>query len=139
MAVLARSRGRVDVIGEANEHGVAVGLRRNGERDRTRSRRSPWSKSFRFFDAAADGFGGTFVLGATGRHGRLYQVIRLRPDGRYDRRFGAVDLPGAFNEFGAEIFSQGRGGALVFSPGRFSCRQACPPEPKLFGVGGVHG
>jgi hypothetical protein len=139
MAVMARSRGRVDVVGEANEHGVAVRLRRDGSRDRTRDRRSPWRKSFRFLDAAADGLGGTFVLGDTGGRGRIYQVIRLRPDGRYDRRFGAVDLPGAYNEVGAEIFSKGHGEALVFSAGYFSCRQGCPAEPRLFEVVGVRG
>jgi uncharacterized delta-60 repeat protein len=135
MTIVQRSRGWVDVFGEANEHGVAVRLRRNGSRDSAFGRREPWGRSLEFSDAAGDGFGGTFVVGFLGgRDG--YKVIHLRPDGRFDRGFGRVDLPNAYNEEGLEIFPQGRGRAIVFSGGLSSCRQYCPPQPKLFRVVG---
>jgi uncharacterized delta-60 repeat protein len=137
VAVLPRSRGRADVVGEAGEHGALVRLRHDGTRDPRWGRRPPWGPRFRFLDAAGDGFGGTFVVGSYDWQRRRYLVIRLRPDGRFDRRFGGVELPDAYDEEGLEIFSRGRGGAIVFSAGRSFCRGSCLPHPRLYGVVGV--
>lgn len=69
-----------------------------------------------------------------GRRDSGYKAMRLRRDGRFDRSFGRVTLPGASNEEGLEIFSQGSGAALVFDRGIPFCRQGCAAEPKLFRV-----
>jgi hypothetical protein len=131
-AVVRRPDGRVEVFGSDYHRTVAVRLLRNGRRDPSFGRGGVRTFRPMISDAVADGRGGTLAVAYV--RGRGYEAMRLRPDGSFDRRFGWVDLPGAFNEGGMDIFSQGRGRAIVFSRGVGFCRQGCPAEPKLFRV-----
>ena len=132
--VVLRPDGRVEVFGGDYRHSVAIGLLRNGERDPSFGHRGVRTLKLGLPDAIADQRGGTLVTGYAVGRGSGYKVMRLRHDGRFDQGFGRVGLPHASNEEGLEIFSQGRGGALIFDRGIPFCRQGCAAEPKLFRV-----
>jgi hypothetical protein len=82
-------------------------------------------------EAASAGGGRLFVVG---NHGSRWSVQLIDRDGRRDRRFGSLFLPGAYNEYGLWIYPDGPGRAIVVSPGESVCRQACPSEPRMYRV-----
>lgn len=126
-----RPNGRAELFWGAHRPSTAVRLLPSGKRDRSFGRRGVQTLNFNMSDAIADERGGTLVTGY-GRRG--YMVMRLRRDGRPDRRFGRVHLPRASNEWGVTILSHGPTGALVFDFGLPFCRQGCPAQPKLFRI-----
>lgn len=130
MAVVERQGGAVQLFGGGYSHAVVVGLRRDGSRAPGFGRRGVRELSFGVSDATGDGRGGTFIVA----YRRGYEVMRMRPDGRFDRSFGAVDLPRASNEEGLDIYPQGKGAAIVFDRGIPFCRQGCEASPKLYRV-----
>ncbi|HKT83042.1 MAG TPA: hypothetical protein VJQ84_04315 [Solirubrobacterales bacterium] len=132
ISLIPRGRGEVDVYGFFyNGKGVAVRLRPDGSRDRSFGHRGVASFPFDLNDVVSDGAGGALAVGY--KRGR-YGVSRVDPGGRIDRRFGRVALPGAYNEYGLEIYAAGRGAAVVLARGESVCRFGCPSEPKLFRV-----
>jgi hypothetical protein len=130
MAVVERPGGGVDLFGGEYSHAVVVRMRRDGSRDPSFAHGGTRTLSFGVSAATGDGHGGTFIVAY--RHG--YEVMRLRPDGRFDRSFGTVDLPRASNEEGLDIFPQRKGAAIVFDRGIPFCRQGCEASPKLYRV-----
>lgn len=129
LSLIPRSRGRVDLYGHAYRKGVAVRLRRDGKRDRSFGRNGTLLLPFETTDVVADSSGGALAVGY--RRGR-YGVLRVGPDGRVDRGFGRVGLPGAYNEYGLAIFAAGGRGTYVLARGESFCRGSCPAEPKLY-------
>jgi hypothetical protein len=130
LAVVERPNGGVELFGGQYNWSVAVRLRPDGSRDPRFGHGGVRMLKFGVSAATGDGRGGTLL--AVYRRG--YQVRRLRPDGHFDRGFGAVSLPRASNEEGVYIFGQDNGGAIVFDPGLPFCRQGCEAEPKLYRV-----
>ncbi len=132
ISLIPRGRGGVDVYGFFyNGKGVAVRLRPDGSRNRSFGHGGVASFPFDLNDVVSDGAGGALAVGY--KHGH-YGVSRVDPGGRLDRRFGRVALPGAYNEYGLEIYASGRGSAVVVARGESVCRFGCPSEPKLFRV-----
>ncbi len=132
ISLIPRGRRGVDVYGFFyNGKGVAVRLRPDGSRDRSFGRRGVASFPFDLNDVVSDDAGGALAVGFKRGH---YGVSRVDPGGRLDRRFGRVALPGAYNEYGLEIYASGRGSAVVLARGESVCRFGCPSEPKLFRV-----
>jgi hypothetical protein len=131
-AMLVRhSRGRVELFADT-ERGLAVRLLRNGKRDRSYGRGGVKEFDFEVSGATADGRDGAFL--AAWVRGRGYEAMRTLPDGRLDREFGQVELPGASNEEGLVMLSQGRGAAIAFDRGLSFCRFGCDDDPKMFRV-----
>lgn len=131
MTLVPRPHGKVDLYGSGFFRGVAIRLLHSGRRDRSFGQNGISRLPLRMSDVASDGSGGAFVAGYA-RAG--YRVLRLRPNGSADRRFGRLLLPNAYNEEGVEIVAQGRGSAIVFDRGESVCRQTCPSHPKMFRV-----
>lgn len=132
IAVVPRSRGRVEVFGSAYEHGVAVRLRGDGSRDPSFGAAGVRKYNFEVWDAVSDGAGGSLLVAWVS--GKGYAVKRTVADGGLDREFGTVMLPRASNEGGLSIFDQGGGAAIVFDRGIPFCRSACEVDPKLYRV-----
>lgn len=132
VSVVEGRGGRVTVFGGDQGHTVVAGLRRNGERDPAVGGRGVRNLGFEVTDAAADGRGGSIF--AAYLHGGGYKAGRITADGRFDRSFGWVELPGAFDEDGLVVASRGNGWAIVYSPGYSFCRQGCELEPSMYRV-----
>jgi len=130
LSLIPRTHGRVDVYGiPFYSKGVALRLLGNGRRDRSFGHGGVTLLPIQTSDAVSDGSGGSFAVGF--RRGR-HSVLRLGSNGRLDRRFGRVGLPGAFNEYGLQIFASGRGSAVVLARGESTCREICPSHPLMF-------
>lgn len=131
-SLIPRGRSGVDVYGFFyNGKGVAVRLRPNGSRDGSFGHGGVTSFPFDLDDVVSDGAGGALAVGYKRGH---HIVLRIDATGRIDRRFGGVALPGAYNEYGLEIYASGRGSAVVLARGESVCRFGCSSEPKLFRV-----
>jgi hypothetical protein len=132
ISLIPRGGKGVDVYGFFyNGKGVAVRLRPDGGRDRSFGHRGIASFSFDLDDVVSDGAGGALAVGYKRGH---YDVSRVDPGGGLDRRFGRVALPGAYNEYGLEIYASSRGSAVVLARGESVCRFGCSSDPKLFRV-----
>jgi hypothetical protein len=130
LSVVELPGGAVQLFGGGYRHSVVVGLRPDGSRSPSFAHDGVRTLSLGVSGATGDGRGGTFVVA----YRRGYEVMRMRPDGRFDRSFGAVDLPRASNEEGLDIFPQGKKAAIVFDRGIPFCRQGCEASPKLYRV-----
>ena len=129
LSLIPRSRGRVDLYGNAYQQGVALRLRRDGRRDRSFGRKGTSLLPFEASDVVSDGLGGAFAVGFRRGH---YSVLRVEQSGRVDRGFGRVRLPGAYNEYGLSIFASRRNEAVVLARGESICRGSCPSNPMMY-------
>jgi uncharacterized delta-60 repeat protein len=133
MTVVARPGGKVLVYADAFESGVAVRLLRNGRRDRSFGSGGVRVLPLTQTGVATDAAGGMILAGYL-RPVRRFVVMRLRPDGNVDRRYGVLRL-GGFGEDGPALSALPGGGAIVFDRGIGFCRSECaPPEPRVYKV-----
>jgi hypothetical protein len=131
ISLIPRAGGSLEVYGAAYRKGVAVRLLSDGRRDRSFGRDGVILFPFELNDAVADGSRGTLAVGY--KRGR-YSVLRVDRWGQVDPRFGRVGLPGAYNEYGLQIFPAGKGSAVVLARGESTCRYGCEAEPRLYRV-----
>lgn len=136
IGLVLRPRGKVDLYGNDGEDSLVVRLLRSGKRDRSFGRNGVQRISFPINDAVADGAGGTFAVGRKPSESfDDFRVLRLRPDGRPDRQFGRVVLPGTRGDEGVQLGVQAKGKVAVFDQGLHFCRSGgCGVDPKLFRV-----
>ena len=132
LGVFPRPRG-VELVASDDERASILRTRADGHLDRSFGHAGEARLHLGAADAADAGGGRLFVEGSLGGRGRWY-VQMLDPNGRRDRGFGSVYLPGAYDEYGVYIYPDGPGRAIVWSPGESVCRMECPAEPRIFRV-----
>lgn len=132
LGVFPRPRG-VELLATDGDRTSILRIRADGHLDRSFGHRGEARLRLGAADAADAGGGRLFVEGSLGGRGRWY-VQMLNPDGRRDRDFGSVYLPGAYDEYSVYIYPDGPGRAIVVSPGETVCRMECPSQPRIFRV-----
>lgn len=126
--------GSVTIFNGGEWRTVEVGLRPDGSRDRSFGKDGVRRLGYEVSEAVSDSRGGAFFAAYLPRAG--YKAGRFTPDGRFDHRFGWVELPGAVDEEGMSVFSRGKHWEIVYSPGLPFCRSGCEAEPKLYRIVG---
>jgi uncharacterized delta-60 repeat protein len=121
----------VELFSSAFETTVILGLRANGHLDPDFGHDGETRLHLGVPAAASAGRGRLFVVG---NHGYGWYVQLVDRDGRRDRRFGSLLLPGGGSEYGLWIYPDGPDRAIVVSPGESICRQECPSDPRIYRV-----
>jgi len=130
-AVLLRSRGRIDLLGSAGlDRGFVLRLNGRGARVRNFARKGLRGMPLPIDAAVRGSRGATVALSDTNLRG-IGILVRMRFDGRMDRRFGRGPIPGSEGEGDNQIVSLAGRRVLALSLELRECRQYCPPEAQM--------
>jgi uncharacterized delta-60 repeat protein len=130
MAVVARPRGKIDLLGYATGgKGFSLRLNPNGRIHRRYGRNGLQLLPHPVNSAALGSDGATMALtdGSTGVPG----VMRILADGRPDPRFDWSPIPGGRGDRGLSVVPQAGRKVLVLDRGVHECRGSCVIDPKL--------
>jgi uncharacterized delta-60 repeat protein len=130
VGVFPRPRG-VELLASEEGKTSILRTRADGRLDRSFGNKGEARLRLGYSEAADAGGGRLFV---EGNHGGGWYAQMLDADGRRDRGFGSLYLPGAYGEYGVYIYPDGPGQAIVVSPGETVCRESCPSDPRIYRV-----
>jgi uncharacterized delta-60 repeat protein len=137
-SMVVAADGKIELFGWAGAGaGFELRLRPNGKLDTGFGREGLQRFQFSVPTAVRGSGGATMVVGSPLHEvfGTIPSIYRILEDGRIDPAFGEYgeEMPGlSRNDARYEMAPAGKGRVNVFNFGGSSCRQGCPPEPRIY-------